>query len=183
MNRQRWDADIRAQAKALYLADGAALASSVTQVPIRTVRQWAKDGNWRQPGPDDGHAADQRDTPDTGGPEQDAGPAKRDGAPFGSFSGPPGLELERDLALARMVYRAECERYQAGQGRPAGIRDAAVTLGILLDKTARHGLPGVQGGEWYWQANHERAQAAGPRIMEMAAALSTRKRAAGNGHG
>ena len=75
------------------------------------------------------------------------------------------------------------ERYQAGRGRPAGIRDAAVTLGILLDKTARHGLPGAQGGEWSWQANAQRAQAAGPRFMEMAATLATRKRAAGNGHG
>jgi hypothetical protein len=183
-SRQPWDDDLKAQAKALYLADGAQLAADVTGIPVRTIRRWAVADRWgRPPGPDSGHVADQGDTQDAPDPAREGGPAKRDGGSFGSFSGMPGMELEQDLALARQVYRTEVERFLAGGGRAGGVRDASIALGVLLDKMGKHGSGQAGGGEFTWADLHARAEAAGPRILEMATFLATRARAAGNGHG
>ena len=181
MSRQPWPDDLKAQAKALYLADGAALASEVTGIPVRTIRRWAMAQDWGRP-PDaaTAQAPDQRDTPATPGSVRVAGEGKGGHALGGH--GPPGLELERDLALAREVYRVEVERFLAGKGRAGGVRDASIALGVMLDKAARHGLPGARpGGEFTWADNHARAEAATARIREMAAELADRARVAGNG--
>jgi hypothetical protein len=178
MNRQPWDDDIRAQAKALYLADGAQLAAEATGVPIRTIRRWAVAEGWGRPPPAaTSHGADQQLADLAPGGVDAAGPGK------GAGHGTPGMELERDLALARQVYRTEVERFLAGKTRAGGVRDASIALGVLIDKAAKHGLPGARGGEWSWEANHARAQAATPRVLEMATFLAQRSRATGNGHG
>jgi hypothetical protein len=52
----------------------------------------------------------------------------------------------------------------------------------LLDKMAKHGPAQGGGGEFTWADLHTRAEAAVPRIREMAAFLAERARVAGNGH-
>jgi hypothetical protein len=182
VNRQPWDDDLKAQAKALYLADGATLASEVTGIPVRTIRRWAMADDWgRPPTTATGQDPDQELADLAPGPVQLAGEGKGGHALGGH--GPPGLELERDLALARQVYRTEVERFLAGKGRAGGVRDASIALGVMLDKAAKHGLPGARpGGEFTWQTNAARAEAATARILEMAGELAHRARVAGNGH-
>lgn len=79
------------------------------------------------------------------------------------------------------MYRTEVERFLAGKTRAGRVRDASIALGVMIDKAAKHGLPGARGGEWSWEANRARAQAATGRVLEMAALLAQRSRASGNG--
>jgi hypothetical protein len=169
VNRQPWDDDIRAQAKALYLADGAALAAEVTQVPIRTIREWARTGNWRQ-------LADQQDSPATALGDGAAAHAKGNGGQPATVPVVPGQELAQDLALAREVYRTQVAKLLDGHGSTSAVRDAAVTLGIMVDKAARSGVPGMAGGEFTWERNCAQVQANMARVREMIAFIAQRAR-------
>lgn len=192
MNRQRWDDATRQQVRALFTADGAKLASEVTGVPARTVRQWAKVGNWRQQAPATGQPADQRDTADTSlGAGATADAKGEDGQ--AAMVGPVNLprELAHDLALARQVYRTEVERFLAGGGKASSVRDASVGLAVLLDKMAKHGGPEAGGGggrEFTWPEyladNEARRQRVLMMLRELLPVWRERAWVAGNGqHG
>jgi hypothetical protein len=191
MNRQRWDDDTRQQAGALFIADSAKLASEVTGVPVRTVRQWAKVGNWRQQTPATGQPPDQRDTADTSlGAGATADAKGEDGQ--AAMMGPVNLprELAHDLALARQVYRTEVERFLAGGGKASSVRDASVGLAVLLDKMAKHGGPeaGGSGREFTWPEHLADNEARRQRVLMMLRELlpiwRERAQVAGNGqHG
>jgi hypothetical protein len=189
-NRQPWPDDLKAQARALYLADGAKLASEVTQIPVRTVRQWAKDGNWRQQAPATGHVADQDHAPHAPGVDGAAAGGNSAEGPAAAWAPPPNLprELARDLALAGQVYRAEVERFLAGTAKSSSVRDAAVALAVLTDKVARHGPAGTgsgRAGDFTWAEHLADNPARGQRLLamlrELLAAWAERARAATNG--
>jgi hypothetical protein len=193
-NRQPWDDDLKAQAKALYLADGAALASSVTGIPARTIRAWSKRGNWRQPDAATGQDPDQALAPHATDGAGERPNAKEDGGPFGPpgpLPGPVDLrrELARDLHLARQVYRAEVERFLAGTGRASSVRDAAVALAVMTDKMGKHGGAGAGGGggEFTWADHLADNEARRQRVLSMLGELlpvwRERAQAAGNGQG
>ena len=186
MNRQPWDDDLKAQARALYLADGAKLASEVTGIPIRTVQRWAVAHDWGT-SPDDatGQSSDQQLASLAPDGAQDGQAAKSDGG-VGHVYGPPMLEAQRDLDLAREVYRTSAARFRERKAKASEVRDAGVALAVMMDKAGKLGLPGSKStGEWTWADNHARAEAAKPRIVMMASELAARARedrlAQGNG--
>jgi hypothetical protein len=170
MNRQPWDDGTRQQARALFIADGARLASEVTRVPIRTIRQWAKDGNWRQQAPAGGQEPDQpvSPVPFLGvGAAADAKSGDGHPDPFLGIAD-SGRELVRDLALARQVYRTEVERFLAGGGKASSVRDASVALAVLTDKVGRQGGgAGGGGGEFTWERHLAANQARRERVVRM----------------
>ena len=171
MAGQRWPDDIRQQALALAMVDGVKLASDVTQVPERTVREWVRNGNSRQAGDADSQAPDQAVSPV---------------APVGSLpipevkgaalpaTGDPARELARDLALARRVYRLQAERFLDNLATSATYRDASVALGIMEDKASKRGLPGSRGGDFSWAANRAEAEGNIPLLRQWLAAIQER---------
>jgi len=189
VNRQPWDDDIRAQARALFIADGARLAAEVTGVPVRTVREWARVGNWRQQLPATGQDPDQGVAGVAGGGAGATPGANRDGV-VAATPGPVDLprELARDLHLARQVYRTEVERFLTGTAKASSVRDAAVALAVLTDKVARHGPPGAgsgRAGDFTWADHLADNEARCERVLlmlrELVPVWQERARVAGNG--
>jgi hypothetical protein len=170
MPGQRWSSDLRDQARALYVADGVRLAASVTGIPERTVRQWARSGNWRQDGAGGGQARDQQVAPVTPiGPLPD-GPGKRPGSHRG-HGWQPRLLLSRLAGELWEVLGELGAARAAGKAREA--RELGVLLGILTDKCAQLAKDlGHDGG----RSDPEVAVA---RIREMVAVLSERAAADG----
>jgi hypothetical protein len=170
-NREPWDEDLKQQTKALYLADGAALASSVTGVPVRTVRQWAKVGNWRQQTPATGQPADQRLHLVTPVPGVAAAPSKS--------QVPAGYGLARRVLLRRLGDTASLALDLVAQELAAGhtskARDCAIICGIALDKAE---LLAKAGGQDVGGAMPTVAEATS-RLRELAADLTSRSRAGG----
>ena len=129
MNRQQWPADLRAQAKALYLSDGATLASSVTGVPQRTVQHWAVTEGWKaQPDKASPQRPDLRLAPVPGTQQP---PAKSQAASAGY--GYQRRALLRQLGETASLALAQVER-ELGQGHTVKARDCAIICGIALDK-------------------------------------------------
>jgi hypothetical protein len=141
-NRQPWDDELKAQAKALYAADGATLASAATGIPSRTIRRWAMAEQWPQPG--DGHRPDLHvagAAPVPSAPEVPANGAVGHGRGW-----QPRLLLERLCAELWAELDTLAALRERGKAREA--RDTAVVVGILVDKAA--GLAkqtGASGGQ------------------------------------
>jgi hypothetical protein len=166
---ESWPADLKAQARALYASDGLQLAAEVTQIPGRTLRHWAKTEQWPRPGDEDqagngGKRADLRLAPV---PHAGQGPVKGQVVALGyGYQRRALLRQLGDLA-GQAVGRASAE---LEQGHTAKARDAAVVLGIALDRAealARAAGPDPS-------AQPEMAEVVG-RLRELAADLQARK--------
>lgn len=126
MNRQPHDANLKAQARSLYTADGPTLAASVTGIPARTIRRWAVAEQWPRSG--DGHR-----------PHLHVAPVAETRQPAGkSGQVPAGYGLARRVLLRRLGDTAglaldQVER-ELAQGHTGKARDCAIICGIALDK-------------------------------------------------
>jgi hypothetical protein len=125
MNRQPHPDDAKAQAKALFVADGATLAASVTGISARTIRRWAVAEQWPRKG--DGHR-----------PHLRVAPSVETRQPVGKSSVPAGYSLARRVLLRRLGDTAGLALDQVekelGQGHTSKARDCAIICGIALDK-------------------------------------------------
>ena len=175
VNRRQWNEDLKAQAKALYLADGSKLAAEVTCIPLRTVQRWARTEGWDASREDAiEQAPDQRYAVFAPGTDGAAPDGKGNGATAPPVpSGSPSRELARDLLIARQVWRAEADKLQHGRGRPGAYRDAGVVLGILQDKASKAGVADLGAG-FSWEANRAQARANVPLLREWLAAIRDR---------
>jgi hypothetical protein len=168
---ESWPADLKAQARTLYERDGVGLAVSVTGIPERTVLHWSKTEQWTRHGGDRNHrkGADLRVAPV---PSASQGTVKGQVVAIGyGYQRRALLRQLGDLA-GQAIGRASAE---LEQGHTAKARDAAVVLGIALDRAealARAASPDPS-------AQPEVAEVVG-RLRELHADLAARK-AAGNG--
>jgi hypothetical protein len=128
MNGQQHDPGLKAQARALYSTDGAKLASDVTQVPIRTVRHWARTEGWQAPTATR-QAHHLRVAPDAG-TRQPAGKTR--------VATSLGYGYQRRALLRRLGELATLALDQVETELQAGhtvkARDGMVVCGIALDK-------------------------------------------------
>ena len=183
MSGQPWPQDLKAQAKALYLADGSKLAAEVTSIPRRTIQRWAVAEGWGA-SPDatdatDPQAADQAFAP-FAAPRDGAIPQNGDGAMAPVLpSLNPTRDLAVDLAMGRLVYRTTVDRYRSNRAKASEVRDAAAALTMLQDKAAKAGVSGAHGGDFDWRANRAQARDNIPRLRAWVAAIKERIAAEG----
>jgi hypothetical protein len=163
VNRQPHDADLKAQARSLYAADGPTLAASVTGIPARTIRRWAVAEQWPRSG--DGHR-----------PHLHVAPVAETRQPTGKTRVVAiGYGLQRRVLLRRLGELATLALDQVETELRAGhtvkARDGMVVCGIALDKAeqlAKAAGPDLAG-------DRPDAAEAVARIRAMAADLATRK--------
>lgn len=162
MNRQPHPDDARAQAKALYEADGPKLASDVTRIPKRTINAWAKAEGWQRATgqPPDLHVAGEAET------RQPTGKSRVVAIGYG---------YQRRALLRRLAGLAGLALDQVETELAAGhtvkARDGMVVCGIALDKAeqlAKAAGPDLAGDR------PDTAEAVA-RLQEMAADLAGRR--------
>jgi hypothetical protein len=168
MNRRPHDPDAKAQARSLYAADGAQLASDVTGIPTRTIRRWAMAEQWPQPG--DGHHPDLHAAgaaPVSGAPEPLA--KGESGQPATARGWQPRLLLER--LTVELWAELDALAGLRAQGKTHAARDTAVVVGILTDKAGELAKQaGASGGQLDQAATLS-------RLRELAQAWRERKAA------
>jgi hypothetical protein len=167
VNRQPHDADLKAQARTLYAADGPTLAASVTGIPARTIRRWAVAEQWPRSG--DGHrphlhVARVAET--------------RQATPKGQVA-TLGYGLQRRALLRQLGDEARDCLVALARDREAGksgaARNWAWCVGILLERAE---LLAKAGGSDQTQGHPDAAESLS-RIREMVADLNDRRAGTG----
>jgi hypothetical protein len=166
VNRQAHDRGLKAQARQVYEAHGAARASEVTGVAARTIRRWAAAERWPR-------QMATRQRPDLRvapvAPVGDAGEATSKSA-SGHGGWQPWLLLER-LAGELWAELDELASLRA-RGKARDARDVAVVVGILVQRGAE--LAKVTGHE---HGGHPDPAAAVQRIRSILDAIEQRRAA------
>lgn len=126
MNRQPHPDGAKAQARTIFEAHGSRKAAQVIGISRRTVNAWAKAEGWQRPQATR-QGRDQRFHPVSPSAQARGGPAKRVG---------PGWQPRRVLDRLAWELWAELDTLAAAReaGKPREVREAAVVVGILVDK-------------------------------------------------
>jgi hypothetical protein len=178
MNRQQHPDDAKAQAKALYAADGPKLASDVTGIPKRTINSWAKAEGWQR---------QQAGAPPDRASEQAAGQRLHLVAPAADTSKASGksgqVPASWGLASRVLLRRWADVAYLAldqvekelGAGHSVKARDCATVAGIATQRGLElaKAVGSGPGGTMPTVAE------ATSRLRELAADLTSRSRAGG----
>jgi hypothetical protein len=168
MNRQQHPDDAKAQAKALYAADGPKLASDVTRIPKRTINAWAKAEGWqRATGPH--QATGQRPDLRVAGVAETRQPTGKSRVVAIGYGYQRRALLRRLGELAGLALDQVETELRAGHTVKA--RDGMVVCGIALDKAeqlAKAAGPDLAG-------DRPDAAEALARLQEMTADLATRR--------
>jgi hypothetical protein len=168
VNRQPHSDGAKAQARTIFEAHGSRKASEVTGISRRSINAWAKAEGWQRRLAT-GQGRDQRFHPVSPSGQARDGPAKKAG---------PGWQPRR--VLDRLAWELWVELDTLAAAREAGksreVRDAAVAVGILVDKCSD--LAKQTGADR--DGGHPSPEEARDRLRELASAW--RQRAEQDGH-